>query len=88
MSELSKLCIELLLQIGDDVAHDLFDLLLVKRFAGILQDTVYGVALFTCWQIFAFVDIKEFDALEEFTFALLDNSLYLCKISSGIYQER
>ena len=68
------------LQVSDKFLHDCVYLLVVERFLLVLEDEVHGVRLFAFGQILAFIDIEEFDALEEFPLRLISNLLNLHKL--------
>ena len=62
--------IELLFEVGDEFLHDGIYLLVIECALLILQDEVDRIALFALGQVFALIDIKEFDALQQFLFRL------------------
>ena len=67
---LTKLCSRFLLQVADNLLHDRVNLLVVKRFRLVLQEEADRVRLFALREVLSFIDVEEFDGLEELALAV------------------
>ena len=64
------MCSRFLLQVADNLLHDRVNLLVVKRFRLVLQEEADRVRLFALREVLSFIDVEEFDGLEELALAV------------------
>ena len=84
---ISQFCVQLLLEVVDELGHDSLNLLVVESLGLVLQDEVDGVALLAFRQVLAFVHVEEFDALEELLLCLACNLLNLLKLNALVDEQ-